>query len=445
VQFTDQTGDARHFFLDIHPDIHAFAFAPGGITFVVSDGGISRTSGRYVDFSSDCDTRNLTGVSLKDCRDWLSSIPDQIVTMNSGLNVLEFQALAVDPNDPNDIIGGTQDNGSPTFDGNQWRMDVLGDGGPTGIDVDGVTHYHQYSGVSLQVNWDGIDPTPGHWMWISDSMRASGEGASFYPPLEVDPVVSQTAFSGMRHVWRTKTGGGANRDFMRAHCDPLFGDRSGIPNSGCGDLVALGGAAGDLAAGPDADKGGGNAGYVVRIRRSTLDHGTMWVGTRRGRVFITQNADAEPASAVTYTRIDTPAQPTRFVSGISIDPADKFHAIVSFSGYAAYTPGQNGHVFDVHFNASTGTATWTDLTYNLGDQPVTDVVFDGPTGDIYAATDFGVDRLPAGATTWEVAGRDQSGAAVYGLTYLPRPDGKRFIYAATHGRGAWRLDLPKLH
>ena len=350
VQFTDATGDARHFFLDIHPDIHAFAFAPGGVTFVASDGGISRTSGRYVDFSSDCDTRSLTGVSLKDCRDWLSAIPDQIIAMNSGLNVLEFQALAVDPNDPNDIIGGTQDNGSPTFDGNQWRMDVLGDGGPTGIDIDGKVHYHQYSGVSLQVNWDGIDPTPGHWMWISDSMRASGEGASFYPPLTVDPVVSQTAFSGMRHVWRTKTAGGANRDFMRAHCDPLFGDLAGIPNSGCGDLVPLGGAAGDLAAGADADKGGGNAGYVVRMTRSALDTGTMWVGTRRGRVFITQNADAEPASAVTYTRLDTPVQPTRFVSGISVDPADKFHAIVSFSGYEAYTPGQPGHVFDVHFN-----------------------------------------------------------------------------------------------
>jgi hypothetical protein len=247
----------------------------------------------------------------------------------------------------------------------------------------------------------------------------------------------------MRHVWRTKTAGGANRDFMRAHCDPIFGNLAGIPNSGCGDLVTLGGAAGDLAAGPDADKGGGNAGYVVRMTRSALDKGTMWVGTRRGRVFITQNADAEPASAVTFTRLDTPLQPTRFVSGISVDPADKFHAIVSFSGYAAYTPGQPGHVFDVRFNPATGTATWTDLTSNLGDQPVTDVKYDGPTGDIYAATDFGVDRLPQGSSTWELAGRDQSGAAVYGLTLLPRPNGERFLYAATHGRGAWRLDLPK--
>jgi hypothetical protein len=222
-----------------------------------------------------------------------------------------------------------------------------------------------------------------------------------------------------------------------------IGNLAGIPNSGCGDLVALGGAAGDLAAGPDADKGGGNAGYVVRMTRPALDKGTMWVGTRRGRVFITQNADAEPASAVTFTRLDTPLQPTRFVSGISVDPADKFHAIVSFSGYGAYTPGQPGHVFDVRFNPGTGTATWTDLTSNLGDQPVTDVKYDGPTGDIYAATDFGVDRLPQGSSTWELAGREQSGAAVYGLTLLPRPNGERFLYAATHGRGAWRLDLPK--
>ena len=100
VQFTDATGDARHFFLDIHPDIHAFAFAPGGITFVASDGGISRTSGNYVDFSSDCDTRSLTGVSLQDCRTWLSSIPDQIIAMNSGLNVARVPGAGGRPERP---------------------------------------------------------------------------------------------------------------------------------------------------------------------------------------------------------------------------------------------------------------------------------------------------------------------------------------------------------
>jgi len=37
----------------------------------------------------------------------------------------------------------------------------------------------------------------------------------------------------------------------------------------------------------------------------------------------------------------------------------------------------------------------------------------------------------------------QADAAVYGLTFVPQPNGERFLYAATHGRGAWRLDLKK--
>ncbi len=324
-------------------------------------------------------------------------------------------------------------------------MDVLGDGGPTGIDIDGKAHYHQYSGVSLQVNWDGIDPTPGHWMWISDSMRASGRGRFLLPAAhgrprrQPDRVLRDAARLAHEDGRRCEPG----RDFMRAHCDPLFGDLAGIPNSGCGDLVALGGTAGDLAAGPDSDKGGGNAGYVVRMTRVGARH-RHDVGRHppRPRVHHAERGRRAGVRSDVHPHRHA-AQPTRFVSGISVDPADKFHAIVSFTGYAAYTPGQPGHVFDVRFNPGTGTATWTDLTSNLGDQPVTDVAYDGVTGDIYAATDFGVDRLPQGSTTWDLAGHHQSGAAVYGLTLLPRPNGERFLYAATHGRGAWRLDLPK--
>ena len=67
-----------------------------------------------------------------------------------------------------------------------------------------------------------------------------------------------------------------------------------------------------------------------------------------------------PAAAATFVRIDTDAQPTRFISGIAVDPWNPSHAFVSFSGYDAYTPGTPGHVFEVLFNPATGTATWTD-------------------------------------------------------------------------------------
>lgn len=93
--------------------------------------------------------------------------------------------------------------------------------------------------------------------------------------------------------------------------------------------------------------------------------------------------------------------------------------IVSFSGYQAYTPTQLAHVFDVHFDPATGTATWTDVSHNIGDQPVTDVAFDDVTGDLYASTDFGIPRLPAEAGTWVTAANGLPPVATYALTIAP--------------------------
>ncbi|MDX6475235.1 MAG: hypothetical protein QOH95_746, partial [Gaiellaceae bacterium] len=447
VQFKDQTGDARHEWESIHPDIHEFAFAPGGVAFIGSDGGLTRTSGNYVDFSSDCDNRNnlqSRPVSYQDCKTWLSSIPERLLTLNAGLPTLQLQDVAVDPTDPfNDLITGTQDNGSPFWDGNVWGMNVQGDGAPPAIDKDGVIHYHQYSGEGIDVNFNGTQS--GQWIWIGDPLLFSPEGAAiFYGPLIADPVVGQSAFAGLQHIWRTKDAGNADKQFLADHCNTNTGDKAGTgPASGCGDWTPLGGAAGDLTAGPDADKGNGPAGFVSAEARAPSDTSTLWAATRRGRLWISKNIDAADPAAVKFTRLDTPAQPRRFPSGISVDANDPNHAIVSFSGFAAYTPGQPGHVFDVKFNPVTGTATWTDLTADLGDQPVLDVALDTPTGDIYAATDFGVDRLIRGTGTWITAADNLPKTAVYALTLSPgKHTGDRLLYAATHGRGAWRAELP---
>ena len=123
--------------------------------------------------------------------------------------------------------------------------------------------------------------------------------------------------------------------------------------------------------------------------------------------------------------------------------ASEVQKFLSFSGFSAYTPAQPGHVFDVRFDPATGKATWTDLTFDLGDQPVLDVALDTATGDLYAATDFGVDRLVAGASSWITAADYLPKTAVYALTLASgKKAGDRVLYAATHGRGAWRTELP---
>ena len=94
------------------------------------------------------------------------------------------------------------------------------------------------------------------------------------------------------------------------------------------------------------------------------------------------------------------------------------------------------------YDPATGTATWTDLSYDLGDLPITDVEVDAPTGDVYASYDWGVLRLRNGSTAWEDGGRGLPTVAIYELSQATIPGtSRRVIYAATHGRGAFRLIL----
>ena len=93
------------------------------------------------------------------------------------------------------------------------------------------------------------------------------------------------------------------------------------------------------------------------------------------------------------------------------------------------------------YNPNAGSATWNDISYDLGDQPIDDAVLDAATGDVYVSTDFGVDRLQSGTTTWAQAADGLPQAAVSGLTIANGKNGDRLLYAATHGRSAYRLRL----
>ena len=55
--------------------------------------------------------------------------------------------------------------------------------------------------------------------------------------------------------------------------------------------------------------------------------------------------------------------------------------------------------------------------------------------------DWGFLRLPADGTSWIDASRGLPEVAVYELSQAHAGQGKRVIYAATHGRGGYRLVL----
>jgi PKD domain len=453
VHFTDMTADTegtlqpgKHQYEQMHPDQHAIAFDPVNtdVAFVGSDGGVVRTDGSWDDMSPECDqdAREITtesdasqqAIDLIDCHQWLSKVPHRIVNMNDGLADLQFVQLSVDPKDAlGDLLGGTQDNGTFSYSATltpqrSWFESVNGDGSASGFDAaNSSIRYHTYFLGLGDINHHGSDPNG--WTFITQPVVDSGEAVSFYTPVILDPKVPGTIFLAAQHIWRTKDNGGSQAD-LEANCAAPGGVPEFTGAITCGDFEPLGG---DLTT-SSGSKGGS---YLAAVERAPSDTSTLWVGGRRGRVFVSKNADA-PALRVGFDRIDTDNQPNRFVSGIAIDPADANHAYVSFSGYDAATPGQPGHVFDVHYDPASGSATWTNLDANLPDQPITDVAYDDFTGDLYAATDYTVLRRPAGATAWEQAASGLPLASVPGITL--RADG-RVLYAATYGRAAWRLAL----
>jgi hypothetical protein len=138
--------------------------------------------------------------------------------------------------------------------------------------------------------------------------------------------------------------------------------------------------------------------------------------------------------------------PVRFISGIVIDPANPNHGWVSYGGYNSVAPtGQTavpGHVFEVTWDGVSALATFTLLDRTgedaLGDLPINSMVRDDATGDLYVATDFTVIRRSARTGHWHLAG---DGLPMVEVSSLAIDQSTRVIYAATHGRSAWRLDL----
>jgi hypothetical protein len=429
----------------VHPDQHALVVVPNnpGLFWEGSDGGLIRSSGAFSDISSQCSTvRGLSGTDLTLCEQLLSRVPSHIYSLNAGLSTLQFQSLSVDPFNPSHLQGGTQDNGTFQSAGVfLWPQVIYGDGGQSGFSSgDSAKRFNSFTGSTGDVNFRNGDPA--YWAISTGPIVASGEASQFYQPAIADPSAAGTQFRGAVSVWRTQDWAG-DQTFLETNC-PEFTTSSSNPL--CGDFVPIGPAgATNLTANGDYRGTGRSGGNMAFIARTASDTSTLWAATTTGRVFISRNADAA-AGSVTYTRLDNltsaTASPGRFVSGIAIDPANPNHAWISYSSYSTLTPTTPGHVFSVTFDPNTVDATWTSLDGSGGtafpDFPATSIARDS-NGDLYVSNDWGVLVKPNGSSDWGVAG---SGLPMVEVTDLKLIPSARKLYAATHGRSAWVLNLP---
>jgi len=138
----------------------------------------------------------------------------------------------------------------------------------------------------------------------------------------------------------------------------------------------------------------------------------------------------------------------RVVTQIAASPGNPRVSYVTYSGFSSCGSANGcdslGHVFKIDCTAA---CTYTNITSNLPDVPVNDIVVDPnppnavADSTIYIATDVGVFGTTNGGTSWSVL---QTGLPHVECTSLKLNNTARVLLVGTHGRGDWELQLPGL-
>ncbi len=139
------------------------------------------------------------------------------------------------------------------------------------------------------------------------------------------------------------------------------------------------------------------------------------------------------------TQLDGLGIPNRFLQGAYVaDNGDLYVVANGFSRRFTEGPGAGlGHVF----KSTDHGASWTSLDGSgagaFPDVPSSSIKMLSD-GSLVVGTDLGVVYQPAGGTTWYRLGTGLPLTTVMDVEV--GPDG--YLYAATHGRGIWRISIP---
>jgi len=315
-------------------------------------------------------------------------------THAQGLAISQFYAGAIDPQHPERLYGGLQDNGTVrTLTGalDDWENIYGGDGfyclvDPRNSNV--IFAEAQYGALGKSTNNGGFfnDATSG----INGADRRN-----WSTPVVFDPSNPDRMFYGTYRVYRS-TNGAASWSAISS----------------------------DLTGGP----GGATLAYatITTLAVAPSDGQRLWVGTDDARVWTTSNGG-------TTWQNRSVGLPGLWVTRVAIDPINAQIAYVAHSGYTSDLSAPH-----LHRTTNAG-LSWTAIDVGLPDAPVNAVVVDPDSpSTIYAGLDVGVFVSHDRGESWSTLA---SGLPIGVVHDLILHRATRTLVAATHGRSMYKIAL----
>ena len=306
--------------------------------------------------------------------------------IGSGILGTQFYRFGISQLDSSVYIGGTQDNGTKIHRTNgTWRDAIGGDGFESLVDnEDKNTMYGSlYYGAFFKSTNSGNNFKRLNDLDNDNNYDEITESGAWSTPFIQNPINSNTILLGMNNVWISKDKG----DHFTKISNFGFGNNK---------LVSL--------AMSESDTNYIYASFNTKLYKTT-NYGTSWTEmTRPGN------------SNISY---------------IYVDDKDKEKLWVTNSGYSS-----GNKVFE----STDGGSTWTNLSKNLPNVPALTIVKQKDSDDrLWLGNDIGVYYIDDNNNDWVAYNTNLPNVIV---TELEINYTYNQIFAATYGRGIWKVDIP---
>jgi hypothetical protein len=404
----------------VHPNQHGLSFLPINsnmqvVMYFANDGGIYRALDGY------------TGLTTGACggSNQFDSLNENLAPGTVPFSLMQFVSFSQHPTDPNTILGGAEDNGSPASSRSQsatnWVNVNAGDGGYTEINPDNPFEWFTANNnVTIQRCASATDCRAQDFSsgLVVSSATLGGDSGPFFTPYILDPQNSGELLVGTCRVWRGATDGSG----FSLLTDNL--DSGGSASCTGGEINQVR----SLAAGGLKD----TAGFSNVMYAGTDGLGPLSPG---GHVWVATNVSGGAGAWLDRTGATNPSGFP--VSAIALDRSDT-------TGNTAYMAIMGFHVSHIWKTTNAG-SSWIDFTQNLPDAPANAVLVDPSANQVYAATDVGVFVSATANPAWTEVG------ASAGAGFLPNVavtalrmfnfGGTKKLRASTYGRGLWEFTL----